>query len=160
MDRPTWDDYFMEMARIIAKRSTCLKASMGAVLVKGHRLLTSGYFGPPRGMKHCDETGCIRDEMNLPDGVRVEVCRGITAIQNAIIQGAIFGVSIEGSTLYTTHPPCNISAQMLVNAGIRRVVIEAGYPEGLALKALVDAGIEIDARAPGVKTDSPMIEKV
>ena len=160
MERPTWDEYFMEMTRIIARRSTCLKAEMGAVLVKGQRLLTSGYFGPPKGMKHCEETGCIRDKMTLPDGVRVEVCRGVTAIQNAIIQGAIFGISVEGSTLYTTHTPCNISAQMLVNAGIRRIVIERGYPDGLALKALVDAGVEIDARTPDSEHNSPMIERV
>ena len=141
MNRPDWDSYFMEIARISSKRATCLRGQTGSVLVREKRVLTTGYNGPPAGLRHCDETGCIREELKIPDGERLEVTRGLHSIQNTIIQAAVFGISIKDSTLYTTHPPCNICARMLINAGIRKIIMEKGYPEGLSLQLLKEAGI-------------------
>jgi len=140
--RPDWDSYFMEIARISSLRSTCLRGHTGAVLVREKRVLTTGYNGPPSGLKHCSETGCIREKLRIPDGERLEITRGLHAIQNTIIQAALFGVSIKDSILYTTHPPCSICARMLINAGIRKIIIDRGFPKGLALDLLNEAGIE------------------
>ncbi len=143
MTRPDWDSYFMEIARISARRSTCLRGKTGALLVRDRRVLTTGYNGPPSGLKHCDETGCIRNRECVPDGERLEVTRGLHSIQNTIIQAAVFGISIKDSILYTTHPPCSICARMLINAGILKIIIDKGYPSGLSLSMLQQGGIEI-----------------
>jgi dCMP deaminase len=142
-ERPAWDDYFMAIANLVATRSTCLRRRVGAVLVKDKRILTTGYNGAPRGMKHCSEIGCIREAAGIPPGERHELCRGIHAEQNAIVQGAAFGVSIQGATLYCTHFPCILCTKMLINAGIARLVIHEAYPDDLSREMLKEARIEV-----------------
>jgi len=142
-ERPSWDDYFMSIANMVRTRSTCLRRKVGAIVVKDKRILTTGYNGAPRGMKHCSEVGCLRAEARVPAGERHELCRGIHAEQNAIVQAAAFGVSIEGSTLYCTHFPCVLCTKMLINAGISRIVVERAYPDPLSKDMLDEAGIEI-----------------
>jgi dCMP deaminase len=142
--RPSWDSYFMEIAGVIAERSTCLRRKVGAVLVKDKRLLTTGYNGAPAGLEHCRETGCLRQIHNIPSGERHEFCRGLHAEQNAIIQGAIHGVSIKGADLYCTHHPCSMCAKMLVNAGIKRVVLKENYPDPLAVEIFQEAGVKVE----------------
>ncbi|RQD70748.1 MAG: cytidine deaminase [Tindallia sp. MSAO_Bac2] len=141
--RPDWDSYFMEMASVAKKRSTCLRRQVGAVLVKNHQILTSGYNGAPAGLSHCDETGCLRDELQVPSGERHEICRGLHAEQNAIIQAAQHGISVGGSTMYITHHPCVICAKMMINAGISTVIFSGDYPDELSKKMLEDAGIKM-----------------
>jgi dCMP deaminase len=151
-ERISWDDYFMEITRMVAKRSTCLRRSVGAVLVKDKRIVATGYNGPPRGLKHCRETGCLRAKLNVPSGERHEICRGLHGEQNAIIQAAIHGVSIEGSTLYCTTQPCVICTKMLINSGIKTIKFEGGYPDELSLTMLKEAGIElVQFEAPSKK---------
>lgn len=141
IDRPGIDDYFMEIAEVIAKRSTCLRNHVGALFVKSKRILTTGYNGAPSGLPHCDEVGCARE--GVASGTRHELCRAVHAEQNAIIQAALHGVSIEGSTLYCTHQPCILCAKMMINARIRKVVYRNSYPDETALDFLGQAGIEV-----------------
>ncbi|NMB40484.1 MAG: cytidine deaminase [Firmicutes bacterium] len=133
----------MEIATVVAGRSTCLRRKVGAVLVKDRRLLTTGYNGAPSGLKHCREVGCLRREKNVPSGERHELCRGLHAEQNAIIQGALHGISIQGAILYCTHYPCSLCAKMLINSAIEKVVLKEGYPDGLAEQLFAEAGIEV-----------------
>lgn len=142
--RPSWDSYFLGIAGVIAGRSTCLRRKVGAVLVKEKRLLTTGYNGAPAGMKHCLETGCLRQLQNIPPGERHELCRGLHAEQNAVIQGAVHGVSIKGAVLYCTHHPCSMCAKMLVNAGIQRVVLKESYPDPFAEEIFREACVKVD----------------
>ena len=142
--RPTWDEYFMEIARKVSTRSTCLRRKVGAVIVKGQRILATGYNGAPAGIKHCLEVGCLRDKLDIPSGERHELCRGLHAEQNALLQAAIHGVSVKGGEIYITHQPCSLCAKMLINAGIRRIVYEGNYPDELALQLLTEAGIVLD----------------
>ncbi len=145
MKRPSWDEYFMEMAELTAKRSTCMRRSVGAVIVKDRRAIATGYNGAPRGIAHCEERGgCIRQQMNIPSGQRHELCMALHAEQNAIIQAAAMGNSIEGGTIYITHQPCAICAKMIINSGITRIVIKEGYPDELAAAILEEAGLEIE----------------
>lgn len=139
--RPDLDEYFMEIASVVAKRSTCLRNRVGALFVKNKRLLTTGYNGAPAGIQHCDEVGCARE--GVASGTRHELCRAVHAEQNAIIQAALHGVSIEGATLYCTHQPCILCAKMLINAKISRVVYSQAYPDDTALKFLAQAGVEV-----------------
>jgi len=132
MARPSWDEYFMEITRLVVSRSTCLRRQVGAVIVKDKKILATGYNGAPSGLPHCLEVGCLRDEMGIPSGERHELCRGLHAEQNAIIQAAYYGVSINGATLYCTNLPCIICTKMLINAGITRVVYGEGYADPLA----------------------------
>jgi len=141
--RPDWDHYFMEMAEVVARRSTCLRRQVGAVLVKDRRVLASGYNGAPSGMAHCQETGCLRQQLGIPSGQQHEMCRGLHAEQNAIIQAALHGTSINGSLLYVTHQPCVICAKMMINAGVKTVVIKGAYPDALAEQMLQEAGITL-----------------
>ena len=141
--RPSWDEYFLNIATLVSERATCLRRKVGAVLVKDKRILATGYNGPPRGMVHCDEVGCLRDKLNIPSGERHELCRGLHAEQNAIIQAAYYGINIDGSVLYITHQPCLICAKMLINAGIKKVVITSGYPDKMARDFLDEAGIKV-----------------
>lgn len=142
--RPSWDQYFMETAKLAATRSTCLRRQVGAVIVKDKHIISTGYNGAPRGLEHCDEKGgCIRQELGIPSGQRHEICRALHAEQNAIIQAATLGQSIEGATIYVTHQPCAICAKMIINAGINRIVVDDGYPDELALEFLGEAGLEI-----------------
>ncbi len=141
--RPSWDSYFMEITKLVAKRSTCLRRAVGAVLVKDKRVMATGYNGVPRGLKHCDETGCLRARLNIPSGERHEICRGLHAEQNAIIQAAVYGVSIEGAVIYCTTQPCVICSKMLINAGIKTIKFEGDYPDELSVSLLEEAGVEL-----------------
>ncbi len=143
LDRPTLDEYFMEIAKVVAKRSTCLRQKVGAVIVKDKRILATGYNGAPSGLPHCDEVGCLREKLKVPSGERQELCRGVHAEQNAIIQAAKFGISVDGATLYSTHCPCIVCAKIIINAGIKRVVYGREYADRRGLELLKEAGIEI-----------------
>lgn len=140
--RPTWDEYFMELARVVSTRSTCLRRQVGAVLVKGRRVLATGYNGAASGLSHCADVGCLRETYRVPSGQRHELCRGLHAEQNVIIQAAVHGVRVRGSTLYTTHEPCVLCTKMIINAGIVRVYFAAEYPDPLARAMLQEAGIQ------------------
>ena len=133
LDRPSWDDYFMGIADLVAGRATCIRRKVGAVLVKDRRILCSGYNGAPAGLPHCKETGCLRRQLNVPSGVKHELCRGVHAEQNVIIQAAYHGVAVAGATLYCTHQPCSICAKMLINAGIQEIYFRDGYDDPLAM---------------------------
>lgn len=141
--RPSWDEYFLEMSKLVAKRSTCLRRSVGAVLVKDKRILATGYNGAPRGLKHCIDMGCMRQKLKIPSGERHELCRALHAEQNALIQASLYGISVAGSTLYATNQPCVICAKMLINAGIKEIVIADGYPDKMAADFLKHAKIKI-----------------
>jgi len=143
LTRPPWDEYFMQIAKVVATRSTCLRRQVGAVLVKEKRILTTGYNGAPRGLAHCLEVGCLREQLGIPPGERQELCRGLHAEQNAIIQAAYYGVSIEGATLYCTHQPCITCAKMLINAGIKKIIYEEPYPDELAERMLREGKVEL-----------------
>ncbi len=144
MDRPNWDEYFMEMAELARTRTTCLRRGVGAVIVKDNRVMATGYNGVPTGIEHCEERGCLREQMNVPSGKCHELCRGLHAEQNAIVQAAHLGQSIAGATLYCTNQPCIICAKMIINAGIKRLVVKEGYPDELAAEMLAEAGLAIE----------------
>ncbi|RLC45375.1 MAG: cytidine deaminase [Candidatus Coatesbacteria bacterium] len=134
----------MGIARLVAERSTCLRRHVGAVIVRDKRILTTGYNGAPAGMKHCEEVGCLREKLKVPSGTRHELCRGLHAEQNAILQAAMFGVSIKGADLYCTNAPCVICAKMVINAGMsKRIYYQDGYPDKLSLEMLEEAGVEL-----------------
>jgi len=141
--RPSWDEYFLEVAKLVSKRSTCLRRSVGAVLVKDKRILATGYNGAPRGLKHCIEIGCLRQKLKIPSGERHELCRALHAEQNALIQASLYGISVKGSSLYATNQPCVICAKMLINAGIKEIVISQGYPDKMAMEFLKQAKIKV-----------------
>ena len=141
--RPSWDAYFMELTDVVAKRSTCLRRQIGAVIVRDKRILTTGYNGAPAGVQHCAAVGCLREERHIPSGERHELCRAIHAEQNAIIQGALHGIGLGGSTIYCTNHPCVLCAKMLINAGIIKVVYRDSYPDQLSDELLQEAGIEV-----------------
>ena len=143
MERPSWDEYFIHIAHLVSQRSTCLRRQVGAVIVKDKRILSTGYNGAPAGLRHCREAGCLREEQKVPSGQRHELCRGLHAEQNAIIQAALYGVSIEGGSLYSTHLPCSLCAKMLVNARIYEIVYSDGYADELSLQILHEAGIAL-----------------
>lgn len=130
--RPDWDLYFLEITNVVKKRSTCLRRQVGALIVKDNHILATGYNGVPSKITHCSETGCLREQLNVPSGERHELCRGLHAEQNAIIQAAHHGTSIKDSTLYTNTKPCSICTKMIVNAGIKRIVYEEYYKDKLA----------------------------
>src|SRR4030043_2334050 len=127
--RPAIDEYFLKIASVVAERSTCRRHHVGAVAVKNKHILTTGYNGAPAGAQDCLELGCLRDELNIPSGTRHEICRGIHAEPNVIIQAALHGVSLEGATIYCTHSPCILCAKMLVNARIKRLVTFGTYAD-------------------------------
>lgn len=144
MNRPSWDEYFMETAELAAKRSTCMRRNVGAVIVKDKHIIATGYNGAPRGIKHCEERGgCLREKLNVPSGERHELCMALHAEQNAIIQAATLGHSVEDGTIYVTHQPCVICAKMIINAGIKRIVVREGYPDQLSVDILEEAGLRI-----------------
>jgi dCMP deaminase len=141
--RPSWDEYFMEITRLVARRSTCLRRHVGAVLVKDKNILATGYNGAPSGVAHCLDVGCLRERLSVLPGERHELCRGLHAEQNAIIQAAKHGTNISGATLYCTTMPCSICSKMLINAGILRIVYEQGYPDSLAGEMIAEAGVAV-----------------
>ena len=132
MSRPDNDTYFMRMADLVATRSTCLRRQVGAVIMKEKRVLTTGYNGAPKGLKHCAEVGCVRTQNNIESGTRHELCRGVHAEQNAVIQAAYFGASIKDASIYTTNFPCVMCAKILVNAGIIEVIYKDDYEDPLS----------------------------
>jgi len=142
-DRPTWDDYFLQMAHVVARRSTCLRRHVGALLVRDKRILATGYNGAPSNLPHCEQVGCLRDAMGIPSGERQELCRGLHAEQNAIIQAALHGVDTRDSALYCTTQPCRTCATMLIHAGGTRVVYRGEYSDQMALDMLAAAGVEL-----------------
>ncbi|MEC9492251.1 MULTISPECIES: deoxycytidylate deaminase [Flexistipes] len=139
--RPDWDSYFLEITNVVKKRSTCLRRQVGALIVKNNHILATGYNGVPSKITHCSETGCLREQLNVPSGERHELCRGLHAEQNAIIQAAHHGTSIKDSTLYTNTKPCSICTKMIVNAGIKRIVFEEYYKDKLADDILSETDI-------------------
>ena len=143
MSRPDWDNYFLEIAQLVAKRSTCTRRHVGAVIVKDKQILATGYNGPPSGVSHCDVVGCLRAKLNVPSGERHELCRGLHGEQNAIIQASLHGVSTNGATLYCTHQPCVICAKMIINAGIKEIVFTEGYPDELSQDFFNEANIVV-----------------
>ena len=141
--RPSWDRYFMDITELVARRSTCLRRSVGASIVKDKRILSTGYNGAPSGLKHCLEIGCLREKMNVASGERHELCRGIHAEQNAIIQAAYHGVSIRGASFYCTNLPCSICAKMIINVGLKKIYYLDGYADAISSGMLDEAGIEV-----------------
>ncbi|HNZ11630.1 MAG: tRNA-specific adenosine deaminase [Deltaproteobacteria bacterium ADurb.Bin151] len=142
--RPDWDTYFLDIVELVSKRATCLRRAVGAGLVRDRRILATGYNGAPSKLQHCLDIGCLREQLNVPSGERHELCRGLHAEQNAIIQAALHGVSTKDSTLYCTNHPCVICAKMIINAGITRIVIRDGYSDRLAAEMLREAGISVE----------------
>ncbi|MFA7406041.1 MAG: cytidine/deoxycytidylate deaminase family protein [Pelobacteraceae bacterium] len=143
MQRPSWDQYFMDITHLVATRSSCLRRQVGALLVKDRNILATGYNGVPTGITHCEATGCLRERLKVPSGERHELCRGLHAEQNAIIQAAKHGTNIDGATLYCTTMPCIICTKMIINAGITRVIYGEGYADELAREMITEADIEV-----------------
>ena len=141
--RISWDEYFMQIAYLVSQRSTCLRRKVGAVIVKDKRMLATGYNGAPSGLGHCLDIGCLREKLKIPSGERHELCRGLHAEQNAVIQASLYGISVKDAAFYVTNKPCIICAKMLINAGIKEIVIDAGYPDKMAMDFLEEAGIKI-----------------
>jgi dCMP deaminase len=140
-NRPSWDDYFKKITEEVKTRSTCLRRQVGAIIVQNKRILATGYNGAPSGLKHCLEVGCLREKLRIPSGERQELCRGLHAEQNAIIQAAQHGVSISGATIYTTNKPCVSCTKMIINAGIKEIVYMEEYKDDLADELLREADI-------------------
>ena len=140
-DRPSWENYFMDITTLVAKRSTCTRRAVGAIIVKDKRVLSTGYNGAPSGIEHCLDIGCLREKLNVPSGERHELCRGIHAEQNAIIQAAYYGVSINDAILFCTNMPCSICAKMIINAGIKKIYYKEGYADQMSEEMLKDADI-------------------
>jgi dCMP deaminase len=144
--RPDIDEYFLKIASVVAERSTCRRHHIGAVAVKDKHILATGYNGAPAGLQDCLELGCLRDELKIPSGTRQEICRGIHAEQNVIIQATLHGVSLEGSTIYCTHTPCVLCAKMLVNAKIKRFVSFGKYDDNSFTDLFREAGIAVNIK--------------
>jgi dCMP deaminase len=142
-DRPSWETYFMDITALVAKRTTCLRRAVGAVIVKDKRILSTGYNGAPSGIRHCAEVGCLREQLKVESGMRHELCRGIHAEQNAIIQAAYHGVSVKDAVLFCTNLPCSICAKMIINAGIKKIYYQSGYADALSRDMLDEAGVAV-----------------
>ncbi len=141
-----WDERFMEMAKMVSTWSTCVrdKRQVGSVIVKDKRVIATGYNGAPAGIMSCAERGyCLRDKLGIASGTRAEICFATHAEQNALIQAAKLGVSVDCSTIYVTHRPCAICTKLLINAGIKRIVYGYNYPDNFSVKLLKQAGIEL-----------------
>lgn len=141
--RPDWDEYFISLAHLVSKRSTCLRRSVGAILVKDKKILATGYNGAPSNIAHCEKTGCLREKLNVPSGQRHELCRGLHAEQNAFLQAALHGTSVKDSILYSTTQPCIICTKMIINAGIKEIVISGDYPDKMSEKFLKEANVKV-----------------
>lgn len=143
MTRPSWDEYFMSITDLVAQRATCTRRQVGAILVRDKRIVTTGYNGAPSKISHCLDVGCLREQQGIPSGERHELCRGLHAEQNAIIQAALHGVSLAGATLYCTNQPCAICTKMLLNTRIVEIVYKEGYADSLAMAMLDEAGVMV-----------------
>ena len=141
--RPTWDEYFLEIADLVSSRSSCVRRRVGAVLVRDKRILATGYNGVPSKIRHCSEVGCMREKLKVPSGERHELCRGLHAEQNAFLQAALHGTSVKDACLYSTTQPCVICAKMVINAGIKEIVIRGDYPDKMAKEMLREAKIKV-----------------
>ncbi|MCX5863565.1 MAG: cytidine/deoxycytidylate deaminase family protein [Deltaproteobacteria bacterium] len=141
--RPSWDEYFMGITEMVAQRSTCLRRKVGAILVRDKRIIATGYNGAPAKVSHCLDIGCLREQQGIPSGERHELCRGLHAEQNAIIQAALHGFSIEGATLYCTNMPCSICSKMLINARIEKIYYKEGYADNLSSLLLAEAKVPV-----------------
>ncbi|MEG0071131.1 MAG: cytidine/deoxycytidylate deaminase family protein [Raoultibacter sp.] len=146
--RPSWDEYFMKLATEVASRTTCMRRAVGAIIVKDRRILSTGYNGVPTGIRHCNEVGCLREQLGVPSGQRHEICRGLHAEQNAIIQAARYGINIEGASIYITTQPCIVCAKMIINAGITEIVYQNPYPDELSQEMLAESGIVLRVYVP------------
>lgn len=142
-ERPSWDEYFMKLANEVATRTTCLRRGVGALIVKERRILATGYNGVPTGLRHCDVIGCLRQQLGVPSGQRHEICRGLHAEQNALLQAARYGINIEGASIYITTQPCVVCAKMLINAGISEIIYQNPYPDELSMELLKESGIKM-----------------
>jgi len=142
LNRPDWNQYFMEMAELAAKRASCLRRKVGAVLVKNKKVLATGYNGAPKDITHCEVTGCLREKLEVPSGERHEICRGVHAEQNLVAQAACHGVKTEGSTVYCTHQPCIICTKILINAGVEKIYFKNSYSDQFAEKLLKESNVE------------------
>ncbi len=151
--RPTWEEYFLQITYTIAQRSTCIRRKVGAIAVRDSQILATGYNGTPSGISHCTEAGCLRKELNIPSGERHEVCRGLHAEQNVIIQSAVNGISLKGATIFCTTQPCIICTKMIINCGIKEIIYTQAYNDPLGEKMLGEAGI-----AHKLVSFSPMTE--
>ena len=148
MVRVSWPNYFMGITHLVAQRSTCTRRKVGAIAVKNRRILATGYNGAPRNMKDCLEIGCLRSQLGIPSGERHELCRGLHAEQNVIVQAAVHGVSIEEAEIYCTHQPCLICTKLLINCGIKTVYFAAPYPDPMSEALLREAGIALEQLDP------------
>lgn len=146
--RPSWDEYFMEVAHLVAKRSTCLRRQVGAVAVRDKRILATGYNGAPSGLAHCEDIGCVRQRLKIPSGERQELCRALHAEQNVVIQALIHKVDLKDSIIYVTNQPCVICSKLLISAGVKKIVIADGYPDELAKRMLRAAKIRVKQNPP------------
>lgn len=160
--RASWPRYFMDIAYLVAERSTCLRRRVGAVAVLDRRILATGYNGAPSGVPHCLESGCLRARLGIPSGQRHEICRGIHAEQNVIIQAAVHGISLRGAELFCTTYPCFICAKMLINCGIKKIWVSENYPDELSKAMLAEAGVKVlhlphgaDEACPAGEENSP-----
>ncbi|NLK62163.1 MAG: cytidine deaminase [Fusobacteria bacterium] len=144
MKRPSWDKYFMDITDLVSTRSTCIRRRVGAVVVKDKQILATGYNGAPSNVPHCLDIGCLRDKMNIASGERQELCRGIHAEQNCIVQAAKNGISLKGGVIYITNQPCITCSKLLINVGIEKIIYRNPYPDELALQILKEAGIEVE----------------
>ncbi len=151
--RPSWDAYFIGIAKLVAMRSTCLRRQVGAVIVKERHILTTGYNGTPKDIAHCEDVGCLRERLKIPSGERHELCRGLHAEQNALLQAALYGISLKEAVLYCTNQPCIICAKMIINAGIKEIVILDGYPDQMASDMLKEARIKVK-KAGGKRSEN------
>jgi dCMP deaminase len=142
--RPSWDEYFSRIAVEVSQRSTCQRRHVGAILVLDKRILATGYNGAPRGLRHCLEAGCLRAQHSVPSGQRHELCRGLHAEMNVLIQAASHGIRVEGATLYSTSFPCSLCAKMIINGGVRRVVAQSDYTDDLAKELLAEAKVKTE----------------
>ena len=143
MKRPSWDEYFMQVAELVSTRSTCLRRHVGAVIVKDKCILSTGYNGASKGAKHCDEVGCIREKLNIPSGQQLDLCRAVHAEQNALIQAAKHGISTDGASIYITVTPCYQCAKMIANSGIKEVIVNGVYPDDRTQELFKEVGIEL-----------------
>ncbi len=141
--RPSWDEYFMGITEMVAQRSTCLRRKVGAILVRDKRIIATGYNGAPAKVSHCLDIGCLREQQGIPSGERHELCRGLHAEQNSIIQAALHGFSVEGATLYCTNMPCSICSKMLINARIEKIYYKEGYADNLSSLLLAEAKVPV-----------------
>jgi dCMP deaminase len=141
--RPSWDVYFMGLCDVVATRSTCIRRQVGAIIVKDNRILATGYNGAPSGLTHCEDMGCYRQAHNIPSGTLAEKCRAAHAEQNAIVQAAKYGISINYGVLYCTNFPCSICAKLIINAGIIQVIHKEDYNDDLSKELFEESDIEV-----------------